>query len=113
MNVILKTVTSLLVGFNIQSDHLNSKNAFKQIDTAQNGTIGHLDLLKFAGDETNEANEMKWKLVVSGADLNHNDKLNYIEFVTASINHSNLINKDNIKKAFTLLDSNRDGKIDI
>jgi len=40
-------------------------------------------------------------------------KIDYIEFVQAAIDHKALLNKDNIKAIFNMLDSNGDGNIDL
>ena len=46
-------------------------------------------------------------------DLDGDGKIDYLEFISAAINHKSLLNKENIKIIFDMFDANGDGKISI
>jgi Ca2+-binding EF-hand superfamily protein len=55
--------------------------------------------------------EPDWSGLVSALDVNGDRMVDYNEFLTAAYNRNKLINNQNLKKAFEVLDRNKDGVI--
>lgn len=55
--------------------------------------------------------EPDWSGLVSALDVNGDRMVDYNEFLTAAYNRNKLINSQNLKKAFEVLDRNKDGVI--
>lgn len=51
--------------------------------------------------------------IVRKCDLNNDGLINFQEFVQAAIDHSAILNEDNIKIAFSIFDQDKDGKISL
>ena len=49
--------------------------------------------------------------MISAVDSNGDGLIDYDEFMTAAANRAKLLNKENLKAAFKVLDANGDGKI--
>ena len=49
--------------------------------------------------------------IMKQCDLNGDGKIDYMEFIQASIDHRALLNQENIKIAFDIFDSDKDGRI--
>ena len=64
------------------------------------GVIG-----EFAADLTD------WDDFFEAIDANHDGIIDYQEFITASINRANVINKKNIDNVFSIFDKDGDGEI--
>ena len=64
------------------------------------GVIG-----EFAADLTD------WDDFFEAIDANHDGIIDYQEFITASINRANVINKKNIDNVFSIFDKDGDGFI--
>lgn len=50
---------------------------------------------------------------MNSLDVNHDNLIDYNEFVTAAFNRMNLLNKNNLIIAFNILDVNNDGKLSL
>ena len=55
--------------------------------------------------------EPDWAGLVSALDVNGNHMVDYNEFLTAAYNRNKLLTGENLKKAFEVLDKNKDGAI--
>ena len=52
-----------------------------------------------------------WKTVLKSLDANQDNKLDFNEFIAATSNRAELLNDENLKKAFSMIDTNDDGKV--
>ena len=55
--------------------------------------------------------ELNWQQVLNSLDINQDGALDFNEFISAATNRVILLNEENLKKAFCILDSNDDGLI--
>ena len=55
--------------------------------------------------------EPNWQEILKSLDVNYDGALDFNEFISAATNRVILLNEDNLKKAFSILDSNDDGRI--
>ena len=52
-----------------------------------------------------------WQQILNSLDINQDGALDFNEFISAATNRVILLNEENLKKAFCILDSNDDGRI--
>ena len=52
-------------------------------------------------------------LIIDKIDLDKNGSISYMEFITAACDHKKIATDVNIKRAFSLFDTNFDGVIDV
>ena len=57
------------------------------------------------------AGSQDWSELVTQLDLNHDGKIDYAEFMTAAVNRAKLLNNENLKIAFDMLDTDGNGQI--
>lgn len=57
--------------------------------------------------------EEKWAHILEAINTNKSKQISYMQFITAAIDHRKYLTKDNMQKAFNLLDKDKDGEIDI
>jgi len=55
--------------------------------------------------------KVNWNEILKTLDTDNDGKLDYNEFLQAATNKITLLNDENLKKAFTILDSNGDGRL--
>jgi Ca2+-binding EF-hand superfamily protein len=55
--------------------------------------------------------EMDWKTILKTLDTNNDEKLDYHEFLQAATNKTKLLNEGNLRKAFAILDDDKDGRV--
>lgn len=67
---------------------------------------------EFVGDFTAIiGRDPNWKSIINSLDANQDGKLDFNEFMAAATDRVNLLNEENLKKAFSILDKNNDGKV--
>ena len=52
-----------------------------------------------------------WQSILRSLDTNHDQRLDYNEFLSAAVNRVALLNDENLKVAFQVLDKNGDGQV--
>jgi Ca2+-binding EF-hand superfamily protein len=52
-----------------------------------------------------------WKTIIDSLDTNNDGKLDFNEFISAATNRVILLNEENLIKAFSILDTNDDGRV--
>ena len=55
--------------------------------------------------------EVNWNEILKTLDTDNDGKLDYNDFLQAATDKITLLNDENLKKAFTILDSNGDGRL--
>lgn len=67
---------------------------------------------EFEGDFTAIfGRDTNWKNVMDSLDADKDGKLDFNEFLAAATDRVILLNDENLKKAFSILDKNDDGKV--
>lgn len=51
------------------------------------------------------------KAIVDSIDLDHDGKINYLEFISSCLENMLIFKKENMVNAFRILDKNNDGKV--
>jgi Ca2+-binding EF-hand superfamily protein len=55
--------------------------------------------------------EVNWNSIMETLDTDKDGKLDYNDFLQAATDKISLLNEENLKKAFTILDTNGDGRL--
>lgn len=100
------------------------REMFRTVDADGNGFLDEVELQKvFINDELNNSGlgcsastahllqENWFETVMESIDKDQDGRVNWEEFITASIDKSKLLNEENLQIAFDWLDDNKDGKI--
>lgn len=115
-------IVSLLSSIKVQKDELQQlKEQFYQIDINQDGTLSPEELKAglskmnlyelLPPDSLNS--EDSFKVLMEMVDQDKDGKIDFQEFVAASIDHRALMNEENIRAVFDMLDYNGDGQISL
>ena len=54
-----------------------------------------------------------WETVIHAIDANKDGQIDYDEFITAAADRMKLLNEENLKAAFRVMDTNDDGKLTV
>ena len=65
----------------------------------------------FGGHTEMEDQESTFKKIMKSCDSNGDGRIDYAEFIQATIHHKSLMNDETIKSAFSMFDLNGDGQI--
>jgi len=92
------------------------RKIFTKLDTDKNGYItedeievGMADLIgKFSSILGHDPD---WKSILRSLDTDKDRRLDYNEFLSAATNRVKLLNDENLRVAFQVLDKNGDGKV--
>ena len=89
---------------------------FLKVDTSKDGYISvneiETSMQEFEGDFTAIfGRDTNWKNVMDSLDADKDGKLDFNEFLAAASDRVTLLNDENLKKAFSILDKNDDGKV--
>ena len=115
MNKFTKTIMSLLINLTADKNDLQLlKVAFKEIDKDNDGVINMEEFKKYQAEmaEFGIEDEDKWGHILAAINTSKKKQIGYMEFITAAIDHRKYMTKQNMEKAFNLLDSDKDGHID-
>jgi calcium-dependent protein kinase len=109
-------VLSFIVSIKTTTEDLETLKAlFLKLDTSKDGTLSIEELKAgmqtilgvFKGD-VNEYNEL-----MNSLDVNGDGVIDFTEFITAAIDRAVVLNKDNLKAAFELIDKDGSGFITV
>jgi calcium-dependent protein kinase len=106
-----KATLAFIVSQIMSSDEVgNLQEVFKKVDTNGDGLLNRKEIrraleghTKFSDDEIRE--------LIEKVDLDRNDKINYSEFLAATIDWEKEMSRERLVKAFKALDSDHSGKI--
>ena len=83
------------------------KAAFNKCTRYNDGKIRIKELQELFNSKNN------WKQIVSNCDLDGDNALDFHEFVVAGMDHHAILTEQNLKRVFSIFDSNKDGEINI
>jgi calcium-dependent protein kinase len=105
-----------MVNFKSTSDELEDlKNTFILLDTSKDGTLSK-DEMKDGMEKVLgglRANKKEFEELIKNLDKNGDGVIDYAEFITAAIDKTLIINRDNLSDAFKLIDTDNSGMITI
>ena len=110
-------VIQYLIGLKAQSSELEElKRIFLELDVDQDGQISEDEMLQGMESVTKDLQELvggkpDWGQMFKQLDVNGDGRVNFDEFIAACYDRRSLLNDDNLKLAFDLLDVDNDGKI--
>ena len=86
---------------------------FVRIDKDKSGTISADELSQMTHTGLSKDAQILWQEVIDASDQNGDGVIDFEEFVSACIDRQVLSNIQSIKRAFSILDVNKDGKISL
>ena len=89
---------------------------FNQLDVDKDGFISFDEIENVIGTSSSDISlivgrDPNWRKTLQSLDVNGDGRLDYNEFLQAASNRFTLLNEDNIKRAFAILDKDGDGSI--
>lgn len=106
-----KATLSFIVSQIMSSDEVGTlQKIFKEIDKNGDGLLSRREIRKALEDNTKFSDEDIAQLIEK-VDLDRNDKVNYSEFLAATVNWEKEMSRERLEKAFRALDSDHSGKI--
>jgi len=103
-----KAVATLIATQISDNDILESMKAFQNIDKNNDGELSIEELERGMGTSTLQQR----KTIMDHVDTDKNDRINYIEFIAATLNENSLKNVFTINTAFKFFDRDGNGKIE-
>ena len=86
---------------------------FLRLDFDKTGTLNVSDLKKIAESESgkmySQFNNDDWDQILKGVDLNGDGVIDFQDFISACVDRRVLVKKEELKKAFQIIDTNKDG----
>jgi len=106
-----KATLSFIVSQIMSSDEVGTlQKIFKEIDRNGDGLLSRREIRKALQDNTKFSDD-DINSLIEKVDLDRNDKVNYSEFLAATVNWKKEMARDRLEKAFKALDADHSGKI--
>jgi len=86
---------------------------FLRLDSSNDGFLTKDELREGMGQVLGimRAGSQDWDDLVHQLDTNHDNKIDYGEFITAAVNRSRLLSEENLRIAFDMFDKDGNGSI--
>lgn len=84
-----------------------------RIDKDKSGTIGKHELETMTHSSLKNMYNIDWDRIIQECDQSGDGVIDFQEFISACISRKAITNKENIKVAFQILDTNKDGQISL
>ena len=86
---------------------------FEKLDKDNNGILTPYEINDSAGEIFGELGyeDSEWKQIIDQMDANGDGQISYNEFLVAASNHRNMVNTENLKNLFEMIDLDRNGVI--
>lgn len=109
-----KMVLSLVAGLVTTQDQLEVlQNEFLRLDKDKNGTLEKRELEEMTSSRLTKNFDMDWEQIIEECDFNRDGVIDFQEFMSACIDRQVLEKEEDLKIAFRLLDTNKDGVISL
>lgn len=86
---------------------------FLRLDKNKTGTLKIEDIKKIAesdhGKMYSKFDNDDWDQILKGVDLNGDGVIDFQDFICACVDRKALVKRDEVKKAFQIIDTNKDG----
>ncbi|OMJ68149.1 hypothetical protein SteCoe_34487 [Stentor coeruleus] len=106
-----RATLAFIVSQVMSSDEVgNLRNVFKEIDTNGDGLLSKKEIRK-ALESSTGFSDQDIDTLIAKVDLDQNGKVNYSEFLTATIDWSKEMSRERLEIAFKALDADHSGKI--
>eukprot|EP00607_Mallomonas_marina_P009108 CAMPEP_0182422596 /NCGR_PEP_ID=MMETSP1167-20130531/8317_1 /TAXON_ID=2988 /ORGANISM="Mallomonas Sp, Strain CCMP3275" /LENGTH=532 /DNA_ID=CAMNT_0024600777 /DNA_START=211 /DNA_END=1809 /DNA_ORIENTATION=- len=111
MNRLKKAALQVIAEQLTESEMEHLKAAFQRIDINGDGdvSLAELEQAMEAQGDGRLCEEMQQ--IMTGIDIDHNNKIDYKEFLAATMDSNYFIREENIKRAFDFFDTDRSGSI--
>lgn len=116
-NVFQSSVIAFMTGLFHQQEELQRLGKmFEHLDTDKNGfiTLEEINqcMQKYQGEISRIlGSDPNWQSTLRALDSDNDGRLDFNEFLQSAANRVNLLNEQNLKRAFSILDQNGDGKV--
>jgi calcium-dependent protein kinase len=86
---------------------------FLRLDKNKTGTLKIEDIKNIKeseiGKQYSKFSEGDWVEILKGVDLNGDGVIDFQDFISACVDRRALVKEDEVKKAFQIIDTNKDG----
>jgi Ca2+-binding EF-hand superfamily protein len=86
---------------------------FIRIDKDKSGTLCKWELEQMTSSKLCKQYDLDWDLIIEECDYNGDGVIDFQEFMSACIDRKVLSNQEDVKIAFRILDTNKDGTISL
>jgi calcium-dependent protein kinase len=107
---IVSLIVGIMQGQKTYDEH-EMIRIFHKLDLKQDGFISYNELKSGFGDCLMAQNysDEDWQTLFKKIDMNGQGKINYQEFLTAAIDHCQVLREENLQHAFKLIDTKNEG----
>lgn len=103
---------SLVSGLSATQEELAVlQKEFLRLDKDKSGTLNKWELEQMTHSKLCKNYELDWDDIICACDYNNDGVIDFQEFISACIDRKVLSNKSDVKVAFRILDTNKDGTI--
>ena len=114
-NKLKKAILTFIASRLSSEESSQIRNIFYNIDEDKNGYISFEDFRKYVINEYDiddlVENEEELKKGFEGVDIDHNNQIDYTEFLAANLDEQIYLKKEKLKEAFRIFDINDNGAI--
>ena len=116
LNKFQKLVLSLVSGLCASPEEIQElQKEFLRLDKDKTGTLKLEDLkqellAKFP-DKYENMSDLEWLQILGVCDLNNDGVIDFQDFISVSVDRGAIVHKAEIRRAFQLIDVNKDGKL--
>ena len=114
-NKLKKAILTFIASRLSNEESTQIRNIFLNIDENKNGFISFEDFRKYVINEYDIddlfENEQELKNGFDGVDLDHNNRIDYTEFLAANLDEKTFLKNEKLKEAFRIFDLNDNGAI--
>lgn len=116
LNQFQKLVLSLVSGLCASKEEIDElQKEFLRLDKEKTGTLKLEDLKKELhskfGERYENMENRDWLKILEGCDLNNDGVIDFQDFLSCSVDRRALVHNAEIKRAFQLIDADKDGKL--
>ena len=88
---------------------------FIRLDRDNTGVLTLEDIKRISesefGKQYSKKNKVDWQQIIEECDLDGDGQIDFQDFVAACLDRKALVQKGNLKQAFQIIDTNKDGEV--